>query len=329
MSLNRVRNFRWISRPGFFDEDLEGPPQNDVLTYAGTWRRNEGDDPAALPAWFVLNEETGVATLRMETLQQGDTGTHTLFLSVTDRDGLSAAHEILLVVASVGVLPEAPTTLAPAATEGEAASWDARTWFVSAVAASTLTFEMRVQAADGSFLNGLDWLDLNGTTGLLTIAQGATDDPEVGLHTLVVTATDPQTGDAVSHRVVLPITGVPDLRAPFLNYFEPLSPGGVVLGLENFFVDNEEGPLTFSYTKSAPSVGQLPVVEANLENRVLTLNPGRSSIVGAYEALTISVTDSDGNELAASFLGRRLGLRDEFIKHRPEARFCGPDAGFE
>ena len=57
------------------------------------------------------------------------------------------------------------------------------------------------------------WLVLDRATGVLSIASGATDDAEVGVHTLTVTASDAASG--IAHTVSLTIENVQE--RPFVR----------------------------------------------------------------------------------------------------------------
>ena len=63
------------------------------------------------------------------------------------------------------------------------AGWDVMTWFSDPDAGDSLTFEV-------SGLPDGGWLTWDEATNRLAIAAGATDDAEVGVYTLTVTASD-------------------------------------------------------------------------------------------------------------------------------------------
>ena len=137
-----------------------------------------------------------------------------------------------------------------------AANWDVSDWFSdpdTAVpnAGDVLTYTgMVLQGAVGSQTEAAlpDWLVLDGATGALTIAAGATDDHEIGTYTLAITARDTTepTALTVSHTATLEITDTEN--DPFLSNLALTNPRiapptGESLVLDNlaaFFTDLQE-----------------------------------------------------------------------------------------
>ena len=116
----------------------------------------------------------------------------------TSPTALTAVHTVVLTVANVDEAPTT-TTLAPnvslTVVEGMAANLGSvATWFSDPDAGDSLTF-MGSLEKDGTPGVLPDWLVLNDATWALTIAAMATDDDEVGMYTLAVTASDTDVAD--------------------------------------------------------------------------------------------------------------------------------------
>ena len=185
------------------------PDAGDTLTYAAT----------GLPAWLELNAMTGALTVAA--MDEAEVGVYTLTVTASDPDDETATHTVTLTIEDSSPAPdgmsasnEAPetTTLAETsltATEGEAATWTVSGWFADPDAGDTLTYAATLQKTDAAMAAGLpDWLALDAMTGSLTIAAMATDDPEVGFYTLVVTASDGD-GETAMHTLLLTISDDP------------------------------------------------------------------------------------------------------------------------
>ena len=185
------------------------PDAGDTLTYTAMGN----------PDWLVLDAMTGALTVAA--MDEAEVGTYTFTVTASDGDGETATHTVTLTIEDSSPAPdgmsasnEAPetTTLAETsltATEGEAATWTVSGWFADPDAGDTLTYAATLQKTDAAMAAGLpDWLALDAMTGALTIASGATDDPEVGFYTLVLTASDGD-GETAMHTLLLTISDDP------------------------------------------------------------------------------------------------------------------------
>ena len=178
------------------------PDAGDTLTYTAMGN----------PDWLVLNAMTGELTIAADATDDDQVGTYTLTVTASDGDGETATHTVTLTIEdsspapggmSASNEPPVTTTLALAsltATEEAAASWDVSDWFRDPDG-DALTY-----TATGA----PSWLTLN-AMGELTIAAGATDDPEVaaGPYTFTLTAADGD-GETAAHTVTLAIEDDPN-----------------------------------------------------------------------------------------------------------------------
>ena len=212
----------WAISAWFSDQD-----EGDVLTFTATLQSPGSAEPAALPGWLVLDAMTGSLTIAAGATDDTEVGFYTLVLTATD-DGIpseggmkSITHTVTLTITDdpddgtvTNFAPiltaAAPETLT--AMEEVSAAWDVSGWFLDLNEGDTLAYTGTLQRAGAAEAAGLpDWLVLDAMTGSLTIASGATDDPEVGVYTLEVVATDDAAEPAsVTHTVTLAITDDPD-----------------------------------------------------------------------------------------------------------------------
>ena len=132
----------------------------------------------------------------------------------------------------------APATLT--ATEGRAANWEVADWFIDPDEDDTLVFVA---------INLPSWLALNRMTGALTIAARATDDAQVGFHTLTITARD-QANATAAHTVRLEIVNVPE--PPVVDLSSPLTAEegmATTWTVSDWFTDPDTGD-TLTFTAS-------------------------------------------------------------------------------
>ena len=249
----------WDASTWFSDPDT-----GDTLTFTATGR----------PSWLALDAMTGSLTIAEDATDDAEVAAspHTVVLTATDGDGETAVHTLTLTVEDV---PEPPivTTLALAdetAMEGEAMAWDVSSWF-SDPDGDALTFAATLQSpgtetapAMATALAESRWLAFDAITGSLTIAAGATNDDEVGVHVLVFTATDDSPEMArVTHLVRLTITddptdGMVTNAAPALTAEAPATLTAVEeaaadWAISAWFSDQDEGDvLTFTATLQSP-----------------------------------------------------------------------------
>ncbi len=230
------------------------------------------------PSWLVLDAMTGELTIAEGATDDAQVGSHVFTITATDGDGETAVHTLTLTVEDV---PEPPivTTFALAdetAMEGEAADWDVSAWF-SDPDGDMLTFAATLQSpgtetAMATALAESSWLAFDAITGSLTIAAEATDDAEVGVHVLVLTATDDSAEMArVTHLVRLTITDDPDdgmvtnaapaLTAEALQTLTAVEEAAADWAISAWFSDQDEGDvLTFAATLQSPGSAEAEVL---------------------------------------------------------------------
>ena len=163
-------------------------------------------------------------------------GMYTLVVTASDTTSptpLTAVHTATLTVENVNDAPVVEGTPPAMLTtmEGLAANWDVSAWFSDEDTGDVLTYKGRL--ANGGNLP--IWLELNYTTGALTIEAGATNDAEVGIYTLAVTAQD-RAGAMVVHTTTLTILDditEPIVKKAFLNRIAPAAGTSLVLDLKN------------------------------------------------------------------------------------------------
>ena len=334
----------------FTDEDA-----GDTLTYAAAVLRGSGESQTAavLPDWLKLDGATGALTIAAGATDDAQVGTYELAVTASDASAATALHTATLAIENV---PESPTTTtaAPAmlpAREGLATDWNAATWFDDPDLAvpggiDSLTYTGTLQkrfAAKSTPLAEVDWLDLDETTGALTIARGATDDPEVGFYTLVVTATDTttptQTSTTAMHVATLTIIDTvnePSLSAAMSAVLSgriaPAMGDSLVLDLTGVFTDlREDGSetpaeeLSFEVSGSIDDTADENIITAVLDGTMLTLTPGKGGgprgKIWEQETITITALDTEGGRGTAEFT---VTTRANILK----VAFLAPAHGF-
>ena len=170
------------------------PDSGDTLTYTLS------DEPD----WLELDDSNGELTIAAEATDDADVDSHVFVITASDDDGEEATLTVTLTVESTNVAPAVVTgTMAPPATVtamegGTAQAFTLAAWF-SDPDGDTLAFTLGTGAPS--------WATINTAMGVLNLAFGDTDDADVGSHTLVVTASDPD-DESVSHSVVVTVENV-------------------------------------------------------------------------------------------------------------------------
>ena len=157
----------WDISQWFEDPD----PGDEALVYTSS----------SLPAWLSLGESSGSLAIEAASTQATEPGMHTLTVTASDGEN-SVTHSFVLTLepAPIEASRQAPLSLTVA--ESQAMNWEGSSWFENP-AQARLTYEARL---DGTVLPL--WLTLDEATGTLSIAAQATDDAQVGIYTLVLTA---------------------------------------------------------------------------------------------------------------------------------------------
>ena len=276
-------------------------PDGDALTLA------LGEDG---PDWATINTAMGVLSLAFDETDDADVGTHALEVIATDSGDESITHTLAITVSNVNDAPVAASG-APGmltAMEGLAAMWTVSDWFTDSDAGDTLTYTATSLPA---------WLGLN-AMGTLTIEAGATDDAQLGMHALEVTASD-KAGAMVVHTATLEITDTenePTLSNQALTNprIAPATGGMIVLDLANFFTDDDEAgedadaALTFEVSSSVDDDADTNIITTELTGTMLTLTPGEGiGPSGGFgqqeqqETVSITATDAEGGRRTVSF----------------------------
>ena len=306
------------------------PDTGDQLTFAlGSAAADSRVSDSRVSIWATFDSATGVLALAFDETDDPDVGNHALEVVATDSEGLSATHTLNLVVENVPEAPRVVTASTPALlgalAEGMAASWDVSNWFTDpdlaapgAVDALTYTGMVLQGSGDSQTEAPLpDWLELDGTTGALTIGMGATDDADVGTHTVAVEATD-QTGGAASHTTTLKITDIahePSFVGTLSNRIAPAAGGSLSLDLAELFTDTmladgslaPANGLTFEVSDSIPDAAAENIVSAALtEGSMLVLTPGvgagTDGVFQGRETIAITAVDGDDGRATVSFV---------------------------
>ena len=202
----------WNVSDWFTDPDLNVLDANERLAFT----------VSGLPAWLIFDSAMRSLTIAVDgATNDADVGTHEFEVTATDVAGAMAVHTAVLTIENFN---EAPVLTGRGlailtAVENASHSWDVSGWFndpdfgaSGVVERLTYTATLQKGGAMGMSLTDIDWLELDQATGALTIETGETDDDEVGLYTLKVTATD-VVGETISHTAMLTVENVND--APF------------------------------------------------------------------------------------------------------------------
>ncbi len=302
----------WNASEWFDDPDTHIPAGTEFLTYTALLN---GALLPGLPDWLTLDVRSGVLAIAAMATDDAQVGTHTLTVTASDSNA-SAMHTLTLIVENTpeapGLATERPTTLT--ALEGQAANWNAASWFDDPdahVPASSHAFNYSA-LSDNASLPG--WLTLHASTGVLAIAEGATDDAQIGSHTLTVTAND---GTAqISHTVTLTIGNNPE--APFIAPSAPAmltaSEGSSARWEASAWFGDPEGD-TLTYAALLGGVVLPDWLVLDRATGVLSIASGATddAEVGVH---TLTVTASD----AASGIAHTVSLTIENVQERPFVR---------
>ena len=261
------------------------PDTGDTLTYAVSGLP-DGD-------WLELDDTMGELTIAANATDDAEVGRHTFTLTAADGDGESVVLVVTLAVANVNEAPAltaaAPTADAPLTVdEGEAMTWDIAAWFRDPDAGDTLTYTVS---------GNPDWLVFDAAMGELTIAEGATDDAQVGSYTLAVTASDGDDETAV-HTLTLTVANVNE--APVVTsasaMLTAMEGEAATWTLTNWFRDPDAGD-TLTYAVSG-NPAWLTLDEAT---EALTIAAGATddAEVGSY-TLALTATDAGGETALAA-----------------------------
>ena len=262
-------------------------------------------------SWPVLAIAGGGGVLAIAVLASGGSD---------DGGGSSGNREPMLA-------DDAPATLT--ATEGTAMSWDASDWFSDPGDTFTYTAPGRPS-----------WLGLDAMTGSLTIAAGATDDAEVGMYTLTVTATDAAEATAV-HTVILTVENVNDapttttLAMASLTVDEGAS---ATWDASTWFSDPDPGDtLTFTAT-GRPSwlvldamTGSLTIAagatdDAQVGSHVFTITASDGDGETAVHTLTLTVEDVPESPIVTTLaLADETAMEGEAMAWDVSSWFSDPD----
>ena len=301
------------------------PDTGDQLTFA----LGAGASDSRVPSWATFDSATSVLALAFDATDDPDVGTHALEVVATDGGGLSATHTLNLVVENK---PEAPRIVAASApdllgalAEGMAASWDVSNWFTDPDLAApgkvdALTYTGMVLQGSGDSETEAplpDWLELDGATGALTIGMGATDDADVGTHTIAVEATD-TTGGASSHTTTLKITDIahePSFVGTLSNRIALAAGESISLDLAGLFTDTmladgslaPANGLTLEVSDAIPDTAANNIVSAALTGGsmlVLTSGAGAGTdgVFQGRETIAITAVDGDEGRATVSFV---------------------------
>ena len=273
------------------------------LDISGWFRDPDSGDAAPTlrlvdkPTWLTLDGTT--LTIAADVTDDAHVATHNFTIEARDASdsNLTTTLDVALTINNVDDAPTVkgtPTRQLTAA-EGATTMWDVSGWFTDTDAGDTsLTYTATLKAG-GAALPG--WLELN--SGNLTIAA-TTDDTHIGMHTIVVTASDDE-GESVTHEVTLTITNVND--APTVDTDAPDAPISVAEGaafsqaVSGWFTDTDADDTSLTYTAMLKAGGAALPTWLELNNGVLTIAESVTddTHVGDHE---IVVTASDGEATA-------------------------------
>jgi len=173
LSANEGEEFGYAMADHFEDVDLI---HGDVLTYTATLSNG---DP--LPAWLSIDPATGEL---IGTPDNGDIGTLTILVTVTDVAGESAETTLELTIENVNDTPTVTAAIADQTTDEDAPfSLDVSGNFADSDLGDELTYTATL--ANGDPLPA--WLSIDPVTGELS---GTPENDDVGVISIVVTVTD-------------------------------------------------------------------------------------------------------------------------------------------
>ncbi len=223
--------FRDSVRSWFIDPDT-----GDRLVYTGSL---EGE---ALPDWLSLDPDTGEIKIETGATDDAQVGFHALTITATDSafekdpgqdadrsaDSAAAAqlgpgqvtHTVTLTVENVNDAPEIQSSFASAlepVPEGKALDITISSWFTDQDAMDTLTYTGHIQKNGQRTVQTLEtvpWVNLDSTTGVLSIPEESTDDVHVGTYSLGITASDGQAEASLHRELIIENVNEP----PFLAF---------------------------------------------------------------------------------------------------------------
>ncbi len=177
--------------------------------------------------------------------------------------------------------------------EGTPANWNIAAWFADPDGDS-LTYTARLQKTGDTTSTVLPfWLTLDPETARLAIATRATDDAEVGVYTLTLTATDGPGATAV-HASTLTVANVNDVPLVFSeapSNLTVLEGAAASWDVSSWFLDEDGADEVLTYTTAAALPGawlQLDEATGALTIAAEATNDGE---VGVY-TLTFTATDN-------------------------------------
>ena len=288
-----------------------------------TWFSDPDGDTLAFtlgkdgPDWATINTAMGILNLAFGDTDDADVGMHTLVVTASDPDDESVSHSVVVTVENVNDAPVAASG-APAmltAMEGLAAMWTVSDWFTDEDAGDTLTYTAMLLEGSGESQTAValpDWLVFDAAMGELTIAAGMTDDAQLGMYTLAVTAMD-KAAAMVVHMATLEITDTknePTLANSALTNprIAPATGGMIVLDLTGSFTDLDEAgddaaaALTFEVSSSIDDTAATNIITAMITGAMLTLTPGTASDeLWKQETVSITAVDTEGGRGTAAF----------------------------
>ena len=280
-------------------------PDGDDLTYTAM----------DLPDWLDL-DSNGELGIEADATDEDDVKDHVFVIVATDAGGEEATLTVTLAVESTNAAPAVVTgTMAPPATitadeGGDAQAFTLATWF-SDPDGDTLAFTLGK--------DGPDWATINTAMGVLNLAFDETDDADVGMHTLVVTASDPD-DEAVSHSVVVTVENVNDAPvaasgAPaMLTAMEGLA---AMWTVSDWFTDEDAGDeLTYTATGlpdwlGLNAMGTLTIEaratdDAEIGTYVLAVTASDKADATAVHTTTLEITDTANEPTLSAALPNRI-----------------------
>jgi hypothetical protein len=266
----------------------------DAVTYAAP----------TLPSWLSFDTSTAILS---GTPTNSHVGTHAVILTATDTSGVVGTQSFTLTVDNVNDAPTITSTPVKSTAEDSAYSYafvasDDDAGDTVSYAASTLP----------------SWLSFNTSSGVLS---GTPDDPDVGTHSLVLTATD-GTGSVDSQKFSLTVIAVNDTPTVSNEIEDQTVTAGLPLSFQiasTAFADVETGesltylatlsggnalPSWLTFDASARAFSGTPALEdaGVLAVRVTATDSGSSAVSDTFN-LTVRAEGplSFGNMLAEVF----------------------------